>query len=198
VTTTIFFLRHGSHDRLDRVLCGRMEGVTLSQRGREEARAAGLRLAGENLTALYASPMARTRETAELAAEALGLPVRIADELTEIDYGEWSGATFEALASDPRWQAWNAARGVSRAPGGESLLEVQARVRSFVDRVRLAHPDQRIAAVSHGDPIKAILAHATGMPLDNLGRLEISPASLSVLVAGDWGMRVFSVNEART
>jgi probable phosphoglycerate mutase len=198
VTTTIFFLRHGSHDRLEHVLCGRMPGVTLSQRGREEARAAGVRLAGESLAALYASPMTRTRETAELAAEALGLPVRIADELMEIDYGEWTGATFEALKSDPRWRAWNAARGVSRAPGGESLLEVQARVRSFVDRARLAHPDQRIAAVSHGDPIKSILAHATGMPLDNLGRLEISPASLSVLEAGDWGMRVFSVNEART
>jgi probable phosphoglycerate mutase len=198
VTTTIFFLRHGSHDRLGHVLCGRMEGVTLSARGREEARAAGARLAGEALAAVYSSPMTRTRETAELAAEALGLPVRTDEDLTEVDYGEWTGAAFAALEDDPRWKAWNYARGVSRAPGGESLLDVQARLRRFVDRARLAHPDQRIAAVSHGDPIKSIVAHATGMPLDNLDRLEISPASLSVLVAGDWGMRVFSVNEAQS
>ena len=197
MTTTVFLLRHGSHDRLNRVLCGRMAGVTLSERGREEARAAGRRLAGEDLAAIYASPLERTRETAELVAETLRLPVQLCYDLVEVEYGEWSGQPFDALRADPRWEAWNYARGVSRTPGGESLLEVQLRMRRFVDQARLRHPDQRILAVSHGDPIKAILAHAMGMPLDNLDRLEISPASLSVLVAGDWGMRVFSVNEAQ-
>ena len=169
----------------------------MSERGREEARAAGRRLAGEGLAAIYASPMQRTRETAELAAGACGLPVEIAPDLIEIDYGDWTGATFEALHGDPQWDLWNREKGVTRPPNGESLLEVQARMRRFVDVVVARHPDQRIAAVSHGDPIKAILAHATGMPLDNLMRLEISPASISVLVAGDWGMKVFSVNEAQ-
>ncbi len=196
MTTTVFFLRHGSHDRLGRILCGRMDGVTLSERGREEARAAGRRLAGEDLTALYSSPMERTRETAELVAEAVGLPVETSAELTEIDFGEWTGASFDTLQADPRWARWNSARGVTRPPGGETLLEVQTRLRHFVEAAMRRHPDQRIAAVSHGDPIKVILAQAMGMPLDNLDRLEISPASLSVLIAGDWGMKVFSVNEA--
>jgi len=197
VTTTVFFVRHGSHDRLGRILCGRMEGVGLSETGRKEARAAGRRLAGEGLAAIYSSPMERTLETAELLAAIVGLPVEISAELTEVDAGEWTGAAFETLARDPRWANWNTARAISRAPGGESLVEVQARVRRWVDQVRLRHPDQRIAAVSHGDPIKTILAHAVGMPLDNLDRLEISPASVSVLVTGEWGMRVFSVNEAQ-
>jgi probable phosphoglycerate mutase len=197
VTTTVFLVRHGSHDRLGRVLCGRMGGVTLSARGREEARAAGLRLAGEELAAIYSSPMERTRETAELAAEAVGRPVELDEALIEIDYGEWTGATFEALRADPRWAGWNYARGVTRPPGGETLLEVQARMRRFVEQALRRHPDQRIAAVTHGDPIKAILAQAMGMPLDNLDRVEISPASISVLVAGDWGMKVFSVNEVQ-
>jgi probable phosphoglycerate mutase len=196
VTTTVFFLRHGSHDRLGRILCGRMDGVSLSERGREEARAAGRRLTGENLAALYSSPMERTRETAELVADAVGLPIETDPNLTEIDYGEWTGASFEALHGDPRWASWNYARGVTRPPGGETLLEVQARIRRFVEAAMRRHPDQRIAAVSHGDPIKAILAQAMGMPLDNLDRVEISPASISVLVAGDWGMKVFSLNEA--
>lgn len=196
MTTTIFFVRHGSHDRLGHVLCGRMAGVSLSERGREEARAVGRRLAGEDLAAIYASPMERTRETADLAADAAGLPVELAEDLIEIDYGDWTGATFEALRADARWDRWNTAKGVTRPPGGETLLAVQVRVRRFVDMAMARHPEQRIAAVSHGDPIKVILAHATGMPLDNLMRLEISPASMSVLVAGDWGMKVFSVNEA--
>jgi broad specificity phosphatase PhoE len=197
VTTTIFFVRHGSHDRLSRVLCGRMAGVTLSDAGHAEAKRAGERLARERLAAVYTSPLERTRETAEVLAQATGLTAETDADLIEVDYGAWTGATFETLGEDPRWRAWNAARGVSRTPGGESLLEVQARMRRFVDQARARHPDARIAAVSHGDPIKSILAHATGLPLDNLDRLEVSPASVSVLVAGDWGMKVFSINEAQ-
>jgi probable phosphoglycerate mutase len=196
VTTTIFFVRHGSHDQLGRVLCGRIAGVSLNERGREEARAAGRALAGRGLAAVYASPLERTRETAELAAEVLGLPVEISQDLLEVDFGEWTGTNFEALRAEPRWPAWNAARGVTRIPGGETLPEVQARLCRFVEQAMLRHPGQQIAAVSHGDPIKTILAEALGMPLDNLERLEISPASISVLTAGDWGMRVHSVNEA--
>jgi probable phosphoglycerate mutase len=173
-----------------------MEGVGLSARGRAEAAAVAARLAGEDLSALYASPMQRTGETAEAIAKATGLAAQTDGDLIELDYGNWTGSTFEALGEDPRWPLWNAARGVTRIPGGESLIEVQARMRRFVDRARARHPDQRICAVGHGDAIKAILAHATGMPLDNLDRLEVSPASVSVLVAGDWGMKVFSINEA--
>jgi probable phosphoglycerate mutase len=195
VTVTVFFVRHGSHDRLGRVLCGRMAGVTLSDQGRDEARATGQRLTGEDLAAVYSSPLERTRETADLVSEAVGLPVTTSDDLLEVDYGEWTGATFQQLQEDPRWASWNYARGVSRTPGGESLLDVQYRLRRFVDAARARHPDQRIAAVSHGDPIKTILAQATGMPLDNLDRLEISPASVSILVAGEWGMKVLSINE---
>lgn len=196
MTTTVFLLRHGSHDRLSRVLCGRMAEVTLSEAGRAEARAAGRRLATQQISAVYSSPLERTLETAELAAEACGLRVVTDESLIEVDYGEWTGATFEALQADPRWAAWNYARGVTRPPGGESLLEVQSRFRRFVDRAIERHAGERIVAVSHGDPIKSMLAQALGMPLDNLDRLEVGPASLSVLVAGDWGMRVLGVNEA--
>jgi probable phosphoglycerate mutase len=196
VTTTIFFVRHGSHDRLNRVLCGRMPGVVLSEGGREEVSAVGRRLADERISAIYSSPLERTRETAALIAQAAALPVEISEDLLEVDFGAWTGVTFDALRADPGWPAWNEARGVARPPDGESLLDVQARLRRFVEAARERHPDERIIAVSHGDPIKTILADALGMPLDNLDRLEISPASISVLIAGAWGTRVFSVNEA--
>jgi probable phosphoglycerate mutase len=196
VTTTIFFVRHGSHDRLNHVLCGRMPGVYLSERGRDEVLAVGGRLSSERLSAVYSSPLERTQETAELIAEASGLPVETSEDLLEVDFGAWTGVTFEDLRADPRWPDWSKDRGAARTPDGESLPEVQARLRRFVEAAIVRHPDQRIAAVSHGDPIKTILAAAIGMPLANIDRLEISPASISVLVAGAWGMRVFSVNEA--
>jgi probable phosphoglycerate mutase len=191
----MFLVRHGSHDRLGRILCGRMSGVTLSERGEAEARAVAERLAHEDLAALYSSPMERTLQTAAAVAQATGLPAQTDDDLTEVDYGGWTGARFEDLAADDRWGGWNAERGPSRAPGGETLAEVQARMRRFLERIRARHPDQRIAVVSHGDPIRSILIDALGAPLAAIDRLEISPASVSVLVAGDWGSKIFSLNE---
>src|SRR5690606_11998680 len=122
----------------------------------------------EAIAAVYSSPLERCRETAELVAKAVGCDVVVDERLLEVDYGEWTGATFEDLKSDARWAAWNYARGVSRAPGGESLLEVQSRMRAFLDAAVRRHAEARIVAVSHGDPIKALLAHALGAPLDNL------------------------------
>jgi probable phosphoglycerate mutase len=139
--------------------------------------------------------MERTRETAEALSRAIDRPVVCDDDLLEVDYGDWAGARFEALAGDPRWARWNRERGEARAPGGETLAEVQARMRRFVDRARERHPDQRIAAVSHGDPIRLILVHGVGAPLPAIDRLEVGPASVSILIAGDWGMKVFSINE---
>ncbi|RAK52810.1 histidine phosphatase family protein [Phenylobacterium deserti] len=195
MTTTVFFVRHGSHDRLGHVLCGRMAGVGLGEAGRREAQVLAERLKGESLAAVYSSPLERTQQTAEPIAQAAALPLQTADDLIEIDFGEWTGAGFDALNADLRWAAWNAQRSIARPPGGESMLEVQVRLRRWLDEVRARHPDQKIAAVSHADAIKAALAHALGLSLDQHHRLEVSPGSISVLVTGDWGMKVQSINE---
>jgi probable phosphoglycerate mutase len=195
VTTTIFLIRHGSHDRLDHTLCGRMDGVHLSEEGRREAEVLAERFRNEALAALYSSPLARTAETATPIAEAAGFDVRPDDDLLEIDFGEWTGKSFDALHDDPAWRLWNQARSLARPPGGETMLEVQARLRRWLDRVRTQHPDARVAAVTHADVIKALVAHVLGFSLDQHDRLEVSPASVSVLVAGDWGAKVLSLNE---
>lgn len=195
MTTTVFLVRHGSHDRLGKVLCGRMDGVSLSHRGRAESEALARRLAGEDLAAVYASPLARTLETAAPIAEAAGLAPVADEDLLEIDFGVWTGKPFDALGRDPEWPVWNSARSLARPPGGESMLEVQARLKRWLDRVRARHPDGRIAAVTHSDVIKALAAHALGFSLDQHGRLEVSPASVSVLAAGDWGVKLMSLNE---
>lgn len=195
MTTTVYFVRHGSHDRVDRVLCGRMAGVGLSDRGVGECEAIGRRLAAEPVDAIYASPLERTRRSAELVAAGLGLSVEPAEDLIEIDFGDWTGAGFAQLEADPRWAAWNAQRSQARPPGGESMAEAQARVGRFVADVARRHPGRGVVAVSHGDVIKAALMAALGLSLDAHQRLEVSPGSLSVLVAGEWGRKVHSINE---
>lgn len=197
---TIFILvRHGSHDRLGSVLCGRMAGVTLSAQGRAEADSLADRLSSQRLTAVLSSPMERAVETATPIAERQGLSLTIEPELNELDLGAWSGKRFEELHGDPAWDLWNRARSHGRpTPGespGESMAEAQIRIAALLDRLRRAHPGGTLALVSHGDIIKAALAHAMGLPLDFHGRFEISPASRSVLIAGDWGLKVHSINE---
>jgi probable phosphoglycerate mutase len=195
VTTTVYFVRHGSHDRLGKVLCGRMPGVTLSEQGLAESRALAERLAREPIDAVYASPLERTVSTAEPIAEALGLPLQLSDNLLEVDYGDWTGAGFTDLDGHPEWRAWNEQRASALPPSGEGMAQVQMRVGRFINEAVQHHPEQRIVAVSHGDVIKAALMAGLSLPLDEHHRIEVSPGSLSIVVAGEWGLKVHSMNE---
>ena len=198
MAATVFLVRHAAHDRVDRVLCGRMPGVGLGDAGRRQAEALARRFAaaGGGLDAVWTSPLQRARETAEPIAARLGLAARSSDELCEIDFGAWTGQAFDALRDDPRWRRWNEARGGERPPGGESMAEAQARAMGEVERARAEHPDGAVVLVSHGDVIKAVLGGVLGLSLDAHARFEISPGSVSALAAWDGGGKVLSMNEA--
>jgi probable phosphomutase (TIGR03848 family) len=193
--TVLHLLRHGEHGLLGRVLAGRMPGVGLTERGRGEIAAVAERLAGDNIAALYASPLQRTRESAEILAARLGLPIAFRDDIIELDYGEWTGATYDAIRQDPRWQAWVNQRSLAAIPGGESMRQVQRRAVEAVLDINERHPDATVAAVSHGDVIRAILVFALGMPLDFYGRIEVAQGSLSTLRIDPSGIRVLALNE---
>jgi broad specificity phosphatase PhoE len=195
VAATIFLVRHAAHDRVDRVLCGRMPGVGLGEAGRRQAEALARRFARESAGAVWTSPLDRARETAAPIADRLGLPVRTSDGLSEIEFGAWTGQAFAALRDDPRWRRWNEARGNERPPAGESMAEAQARAMAAVERACAEHPDGRVVLISHGDVIKAVLAGVLGLPLDAHARFEISPASVSALAMWDGGGKVLSMNE---
>ncbi len=198
MAATVFLVRHAAHDRVDRVLCGRMPGVGLGDAGRRQAEALARRFAaaGGGLDAVWTSPLQRARETAEPIAARLGLLARASDALCEIDFGAWTGQAFDALRDDPRWRRWNEARGGERPPGGESMAEAQARAMAEVERARAGHPDGRVALVSHGDVIKAVLAGVLGLSLDAHARFEISPGSVSALAVWDGGGKVLRMNES--
>jgi broad specificity phosphatase PhoE len=191
----LHLLRHGQHDLGGGVLAGRMPGVGLTERGRAEIAAASKQLAGENIAALYASPLQRTRESAELVSERLGLPIEFRDDLVELDFGEWTGATFDSIRADPRWRSWSQHRSLSRIPGGETMRVVQFRAVEAILEIGERHRDAACVIVSHGDVIRSALVFALGMPLDFYGRIEVAQGSLSTISIDEGGIRVVSINE---
>lgn len=169
--------------------------MALSQEGLEQAEIVSDLLGVEPIAAVYSSPRERAWYTARDIAERHSLGVEVEDGLDEVDFGEWTGASFDALEGDPLWNAWNETRGSARPPGGESMAEAVARASSALEAIARRHPEERVALVSHCDIIRGIIAHYLGLSLDNLLRFDIDPASVSRVVVGDWGARVISVNE---
>jgi broad specificity phosphatase PhoE len=193
--TRFLLLRHGSTDMLDRGISGRAPGIHLNARGQAEARWLAEHLRARHVAAMYASPLERTWQTAEVVAAQLGLTPIANDALLELHFGEWTGQSFDALAPDPRWRDFNTFRCGTRIPGGELMLETQFRVVRLLIELREKHADATVALVTHGDVIKAALTYFLGMPLDFHVRLEIGPASCSELELGRDYVRVLCLNE---
>jgi probable phosphomutase (TIGR03848 family) len=192
--TTFALIRHASHALLGHRIVGRLPGVNLGPDGVREAEALAGRLERWRIRALYSSPLERARATAAPIADRLGLEAQIADGLNEIDYGEWTNRTLTELRELPEWRRFNHFRSGSRIPYGESMIEVQERMLRLIERLSSAHPEQTVALVSHGDIIKAVLAFYLGVPLDLFQRIELSPASLSILRVEPHGPEVLLIN----
>jgi probable phosphoglycerate mutase len=193
-TTTFHLIRHASYDQLGRALAGRTPGHSLNAAGEAEAELLAQKLATFPIIAVISSPLERAVQTATPIAERLGLEILIEPDLNEIDFGEWTGWKFDQLHLSPEWRAFNAFRSAVPVPGGETMAAAQARAVAAVLRLKSQHPDGELVAVSHGDVIKAVLTFFLGMPLDLFRRLEISPASRSIVSLGRADVRIDGVN----
>jgi probable phosphomutase (TIGR03848 family) len=193
--TTFLLLRHAVHDLAEGILAGHMPGIHLSAQGEQQAQRLAERLVALPIAAIYSSPLERTMQTAKPLASRFNLPVEVSEGFAEIDFGEWTGKRFADLAADPRWRAWNSFRSSSPLPNGGLMLEVQSRAVAALQCLCRQHPDQVVAIVSHSDVIKAVIAYYLGVPLDLFQRMEISPASVSILVVHGWGAQVLRVND---
>ncbi len=192
--TTFLLIRHADTDAVGSYIAGR-SGLGLNLAGREQLEPLVARLRRQPIMGLYSSPLERTRVTAEPIARALGLSVQIAHELNELDFGDWTGRSFDELAPDPDWRLYNVFRSGTRMPGGEDMLQVQARAVGLVQRLREEQPGQVLALVTHGDIVRAILAYYLGLAMDLFTRIEISPASVSALGFDAAGPHVLYVNQ---
>ncbi len=150
--------------------------------------------AGVGPSAVYASPLERTAETAKPIARRLGLRVRTDRGLLECDFGDWTGGELKLLAKQPEWGQVQRCPSGFRFPGGESFLEMQARITSAVARLIERHPGETVVAVSHADPIKAAVAAAAGTPLDLFQRLTVAPCSVSAVAYHANEPHVLTVN----
>jgi probable phosphoglycerate mutase len=195
VTTTFFLVRHAAHERVGTILCGRMPDVHLGSAGRCQAEQLSQRFADENVACICTSPLERALETAQPIASCIGQALQICDAIGEIEFGRWTGMSFEALSQDPRWSSWNNSRSTSRPPEGETMLEAQGRIVGAMERLRSNYSGRSVILVSHSDVIKAALLYHLGMPLDSYGRIEVEPASICTLVVGDWGSKLLRLNE---
>jgi probable phosphoglycerate mutase len=191
--TDVLLIRHALCDPVGRAIAGRSVGVHLNAAGVRQAQELARSLERLPIDAIYSSPLERARETAAPLAERLGLGVEISPALEELDFGAWTGRTIASLADDPVWHRFNAERGRTRIPGGETLEEVVARASEGVARMAADHRDGLVVAVSHGDVIRALLAHYAGLPLDHMLRLEVSPGSVSAVRLGP-GPQLLAVN----
>jgi probable phosphomutase (TIGR03848 family) len=186
---TVLLVRHGRSTANARaVLAGRSPGVLLDETGEHQAAETAGRIAGLPVTAVVTSPLERCRQTADAIAEALKKPVDVEldERLTECGYGDWTGQELKKLAKDPLWKVVQTHPSGVTFPGGEAMRDMQARgvaaVRDWDERLTDQYGPRALwVASSHADVIKAILADALGMHLDNFQRIVVDPASVSVI-----------------
>jgi broad specificity phosphatase PhoE len=190
----IHLVRHGHHALLGRTLCGRMKGVALDEPGCGEIiRCAEAINPRPNL--VQSSPQRRCLQSACILAAHYGLAVEIAPALDELDYGDWTGKSFDELDRDPRWSVWNTRRGTSQPPGGESMRALQRRMVDHLEQLRGDPDSDTVVVVSHAEPIRAALLHYRGTELDDFLSVEIEPASISTLTVDRDKLNITGINQ---
>jgi broad specificity phosphatase PhoE/ribonuclease HI len=198
VTTMTHLLRHGQTEHTpERRYSGRND-LPLSRTGRAEAAAAAERAKALGVDVVVASPLRRTRETAEIVAGALGLPVVLDDDLVELDFGDLEGLTFdEARAKHPLAARRFLDDVTVAAPGGESIVDVSNRVARARRRILSQHAGRTVLVVSHVTPIKLLLAAGLGAGDEVVHRIFLDAAALSSIAwSSDGRSSVRLVNDA--
>lgn len=194
-STLVLLVRHGQTATTGTLLPGRAPGLHLADTGRQQAARAAERIAElTTVDAVYASPLERARETAAPIAAARGLKVKVERGLLECDFGEWTGQELKVLMKLPEWRTVQRYPSGFRFPGGESFAEMQTRMVGAVEKLCAAHRGGVVVAVSHADPIKALVAHAMGTHLDLFQRIVISTCSVTAIAYTDAGPIVLTVN----
>lgn len=198
----VILVRHGrTKANADGILAGWTPGVHLDDQGESQVATVAERLAPLTLSAIVASPLERTVQT----AEAIDLRQRrrpgiaLDERVGECRYGDWTNRPLAELAKDPLWRTVQERPSAVTFPEGESLPQMQARALAAIHDWNSRLGDRATyAVVSHGDVIKAILADALGTHLDQFQRIVVDPASVSVLRYGSRGVQVLHVNDRGT
>ncbi|MEO6606023.1 MAG: histidine phosphatase family protein [Aeromicrobium sp.] len=186
---TVILVRHGrTTANASGVLAGRTPGVKLDEAGHEQAALMGKRLGDVPLVGVVTSPLERCRQTSKAIVSRQPASLKTVSDkgITECDYGDWQGGSLSDLAKEDLWSVVQNHPSAAAFPGGESMATMQARSVAAIRRHDAAYeaehgPGAVWAAVTHGDIIKSILADALGMHLDLFQRINVDPASVSII-----------------
>jgi probable phosphomutase (TIGR03848 family) len=199
--TRIVLLRHAhSSANAKAILAGRAPGVDLSDRGRKESQDVAKRLKEINFSLIRVSPMERCAQTiepllAQLSKGSGAKPIiEVENDLVEVDYGKWTGRKLAILSRDKAWKVVQNNPSAMYFPGGEGLLDVQARAMRAVNNAANTPGRGPKLLVSHGDVIKSIVASVLGAHLDHFQKIVIDPASITVLDFNGVDFRVLTLN----
>jgi broad specificity phosphatase PhoE len=182
--TRLLLVRHGATPLTAENRFSGAVGVDLSDDGRAQVRALSERLAGQSIRAIYASPLSRTVETAEILASGTRAPITLREGLREISHGHWEGLTRrEVEARYPgEYGSWEADPFTFAPEGGESGVAVLARALPVIREIVVAHPTNSVLVVSHKATLRLILASLLGFDARGYrDRLDQAPACLNIL-----------------
>jgi broad specificity phosphatase PhoE len=175
----ILICRHGETLwNRERRIMGSLD-IPLSDAGRLQCEQLGRVLRGFAITKIVSSPLARAEQTARILAAHLDVEITFDDDLEEVRFGRWQGLTYEEIRNDPEYEHFAVDPIRRPTPGGETVVDVQARGLAAIDR---AGPGERTLFVSHGDIIRATLCHFLAAPLEQFRRLRIDNCGVSALV----------------
>ena len=192
----LFAIRHGETEYSRERRVAGVRDVPLSPRGLRQCEAVSRSLAGAFVGAVYASPLARARASAEPIAAPHKLAVRVAPAFREMDFGAWAGLTRAEVAVrfPEESEAWAAASRIARPGGGETLDEVAARVSSGLAELLAEHEGETVILVSHAIVMRLIVLAALGLGPDRLRSVDASPAGITEIEYLDGWATVHRMN----
>ena len=196
--TLLLLIRHGENDYVKTgKLAGHLTGVHLNERGQKQAQALGEALRDVPIKAIYSSPLERALETAEPTATSHHLQIIQEPALMDADVGKWEGKSIKALRLTNAWKIVQHSPSRFQFPDGESFLDLQTRLVNVLEGIVKKHnkPKDIVAVVFHADPIKLVVAHFLGLPLDHFQRLSCDTGSLTALYAGEMGANLLKLNQ---
>jgi probable phosphoglycerate mutase len=193
----LLLIRHGENEYVKTgKMAGRLPGVHLNERGRQQAADLAKALADVPLKAIYSSPLERAVETAGPIADGRKIEIQLRPELMDNDIGKWQGRSLKALSRLKKWKIVQQAPSRFTFPEGESFPQTQTRIASCLDEIAASHkPKDVVAVVFHADPIKLAVAHYLGMPLDHFQRLGCDTGSVTVLYVSEMGAHLIKLNQ---
>ena len=193
----LLLIRHGENEYVKTgKMAGRLPGIHLNERGRQQAADLAKALVDVPLKAIYSSPLERAVETAEPLVEGRKIKIQLRSELMDTDIGKWQGRSIKQVRRIKKWRLVQQTPSRFKFPEGESFLETQTRLASCLDEIAASYkPKDIVAVVFHADPIKLAVAHYIGLPLDHFQRLGCDTGSATFLYVGEGSAHLMRLNQ---